>query len=402
MSTSAPEAVSEQAEPGIVHLGSATDFTFPVAAADAGLDGLAAAHDRLRERSRASTKWVDGDRVPAEVRHALRFGGAGPISVEDVLRFGALSVDQAVVIDDGRDDPRHRADATETPHRRLLPAVLVEMLRAVDGEGGFAVTHVEQFDDSMRQLHHALAAARHHQVELLLTVGSVVTAKYLRPATSTSVCTLEGTAVVRSDDLPPTSLGEGEVIRTDRPARITAGAGTVCLVIASYGPQAYDERKFLLRRATCHPLLRLDAPIHPADHQDLYGVGDGRRYVEVVQDELARLADVVDRPAFDAWWCSRLLSPVPSKMLRGDATHARGSLPGGFGVVARDPEKAILTAGRQNLMLREGLLPLLEPFVDGALVALDAHPEVPDVVAVLAAAGLVEVFAGEPGDDGAA
>jgi hypothetical protein len=89
-------------------------------------------------------------------------------------------------------------------------------------------------------------------------------------------------------------------------------------------------------------------------------------------------------------------------MLRGDATHARGSLPGGFGVVARDPEKAILTAGRQNLMLREGLLPLLEPFVDGALVALDAHPEVPDVVAVLAAAGLVEVFAGEPGDDGAA
>jgi hypothetical protein len=393
--TSLDPATSEVDRLLFEQVGVIGDYTFP-RSCEGPFAPLADAHEALRAAARASLAWLDTDHLGDD--GIVRLGGDRPGAVADwLLTIGEAQMDGAVVLDDGTDLDASIAGPSETVHRPAPMTARVEMVQALGGEGGFAVRNAQRLSPSLRRLHFEETAALHAQDDVCYTVGSVATRKLLRPGTRTWVCVLEGSGVARSASLPPTQLEAGDVITSDDPVRITGGAATVCLVIATYTPQPYDERKYLLRRATCHPLLRLDAALHLSDHQDLYGVGDELPFVDRIAAELDTLAATSTRDGMDAWWASRLLAGMPPTIIRGDLTGFRSWIPGGFGVVEQGEDQAVLAAGRRLFVVHRDLVETVARFAGPDPVPVDADPHVALVGQVLIHQSLAEGLTGGAG-----
>lgn len=372
------------------------DYTFP-RPCDGVLAPLVDAHERLRAEARRAIAWLDTDHLGHD--ELVRLGGDDePGAIADwLLTVGEAQMDGAVVLDDGTDLDAATATASEAAHRPAPMTARVEMVQALGADGGFIVRNAQRLRPTLRRLHFELTAAHHAQVDVCYTVGSVATRKLFRPGTRTWVAVLEGRGVVRSASLMPTQLEAGDAIDSDDPVRITGGAGTVCLVIATYAPQAYDERKFLLRRATCHPLLRLDTALKPTDHQDLYGVGDDLPFVDRVAAELEALAATSTREGLEAWWASRLLAGMPPAVIRGELTGFRGWIPGGFGLVEQGVDQSVVAAGRRLFVVHHDLVETLARFAGPDPVPIDADANVALVGQVLVQQSLAEGLTGGAG-----
>lgn len=374
-----------------VDLGPASPFTFPSPGTALRDPGLSGAHERARSQAQREVAWTDDHHVDEVRLRALGLvgrgqGGTGPLDV------AAAMAAATVVVDDGTDAGTDRIGFAESgpdvPGAHDAPARLA--VRVDDG-GGVAIRRAHLLTPGLSALHRDLTTATHGVVELVLTTGSVATSRFLRPDVRCTVACLGGGAVARSEHDAPTSLAPGELLTVHGPVRITGVGGASCLVMAVQPPSAYDARKLLLRRATCHPLLRLDVPVDLVAEVDLYGVEGPTRYLDTMVDEVATVLDAAAADdTFDAWWCSRLASPVVPRPLPTAGAAVRGRFVGGVGVLAETTEGVLVVAGGRIIAIGAELVGVVASLVAGDVVAVVDAPEVATVHRTLSLASLTE------------
>lgn len=311
-----------------------------------GTGFLAAAADEGQQAAAGRTVWLDDESAPVpEGSFGLADVLSGPIDAL-FMRTGATSAAELTVVD-GSDDVDQAGHGTtgDSPE----PSLVALLADAQGPGGGFAVLRAEHLSTSLSDLAADAATAFAASTRLLLTSASVATRRWISGTAATTVVALRGTPAVRPDADPPLRLETGEHLVTSGPVRITGSADSVCLIVAREAPNQEDRYSYLIRRATCHPLLRLEVPANPTGEQDIYSLGRRAWLPEVIR-EIGDVASHSTEAGFDAWYRARLV--VTATGTADPNVPLRGRLVGSAGILAVDDEGMLIAAGNRMFAVR--------------------------------------------------
>ena len=385
----------------IVSLGPVGRFTFPNLPGSDLYPGLASAGAMTRAASREALAWLDEETFDDERRAMLGLDIVG--GQMSPLALALLASGSQILLDDGTEPAGSaaRVDVGADDRTSAMPTAH-EALRVLQDNGGVIVRAAHQSTAGLRDLHFDLVNAHRARVELMLVAGSAALSKIVRPGVESIVCIVAGEGSVRSQGFAPLPVTPGDVVAVPGPVRINGYANTLSLVIIIDRPQQFDRRTFLVRRAVCHPRLRLDLPANVDDLQNVYGSPEPMTYVQVMEEEIEALLVSSSEDDFDAWWSARLVSPTTATTNMSNLSRVRGRFPGGATIVSTHPDHALVAAGGWLLAVGHQAMATFTRFV--AREVLDGgDPLERELFFVLSGLGLAEVVnVAERGADRAA
>lgn len=372
-----------------------TPFMFPSLPANR-YQALADAHDHQRRQSAARAAWfLEGGLVGARVRSELSLP---PWGIQD----GGGLIAQVVsgIVTGGL------VDGGATPHgaREVVPIApeqhrLVELIELAATGGGIAYPGVERLTPDTRNLHFDLTSCGHVETAFWLVAGTFDLRHLPAAPSRTAVLGLSADVVVRGDGISPLQLELDELLWFDDPVEIVGTSTSLALVVLLGDPDEMHERRFLHRRATCHPVMRLDGAINLDDLQMVYGSTEPEPWIDVVEREIQSVIDHADADTFAAWWAARLAGSSDPLLSVGEPMTVRGRFPGGVGVLEATPDAVTLVAGRHVFEVGHDYLEPLTHLVAGDDV--EVTPQTPwlSLVRMLAPLGFVSPSLPRRADD---
>lgn len=363
--------MSEGAPPALLEL-----TTHVVGAGVAGHDVIESSYQARRAAARATSAWAGGDDAVAVV---------APLPDPERLRSAtaraaSIGTDLLIVMRHGGE----RLGAFAPTREWTIGTSVAKLpdLRSVGQavhDGGIVLNCAERWDSRTADFADDLALAFDANVRVACVLGRAVVGQLGEGYwTDPAVLALEGTVVVDVDgDGSPVEIEQGTGRRV-RGAREVDASDGVALVVGLRSPLLADLWGHVIDTVPFWPRVRLDLPIHPDRHAEVYGIDGPVDVIGLIRDLLEE--QFLDRAAAEralAWWRANLVpTPRAPRLGRaaGPAVSTRGVLPGGFGFVDVPMSDAVTVraaAGAWTFDVPDGSEELMATLVSGT--GVDRH-----------------------------
>ena len=330
-------------------------------------------------RAAAQLAWAEDQELVHREQHSELLGNA-PAALDE--GFGAV---EAHLLS------QHGAD-TIIPQGSLTPGRYREVL---DSGGSIVLREAERWSAAIARRCALMATARSTRVTAWLIRGSEPTGILEAEADSVCVLPLSHSAIVHQPDGVPFDARPGRLVRCEGAPRILSKPLAYSLLFIERRISSKERIGIVSSRALAHPLLRIDMPLDLAKPAEVYGLDGSIHYPDLLTAEWTGLLDSAGEEAVRRWWIlSKPMTPVVSPIGQ-QRCRVEGRFPGGIGVSEVDDIEYVHAGGAVMLLDDDEKLTLLR-LLEGTVLDVAPSFENLDLIAWLAAAGLLEISLVEP------